>query len=240
MLSFDPPLVRGRLVRRYKRFLADVVLETGEEVTAACPNTGSMLGLVEPGSVVWLSVSNSPVRKLRHTWELLELENRGARALVGINTGRPNRIVEAAVAAELVPELSGYDRIRREVRYGARSRVDLLLEAEGRPPCFVEIKNVHLSRRPGLAEFPDCVTARGARHLAELAAMAAAGARAVMFYLVQRDDAKAFALAPAIDPAYATAHAAARAAGVETVAYCCRLTPETISLDRQLPIIEPE
>lgn len=237
MLAFDPPLVRGRLVRRYKRFLADVVLETGEAVTAACPNTGSMLGLAEPGSVVWLSISDSPLRKLRHTWELLELEN---RALVGINTGRPNRIVEAAVAAGLVPELAGYDRIRREVRYGERSRVDLLLEAEGRPPCYVEIKNVHLSRRPGLAEFPDCVTARGARHLAELAAVAASGARAVMFYFVQRDDAKAFALAQEIDPAYGAAHAAASAAGVESIAYCCRLTPETISLDRQLPIIDPQ
>lgn len=237
MLAFDPPLVRGRLVRRYKRFLADVVLETGEAVTAACPNTGSMLGLAEPGSVVWLSISDSPLRKLRHTWELLELEN---RALVGINTGRPNRIVEAAVAAGLVPELAGYDRIRREVRYGERSRVDLLLEAEGRPPCYVEIKNVHLSRRPGLAEFPDCVTARGARHLAELAAVAASGARAVMFYFVQRDDAKAFALAQEIDPAYVAAHAVARAAGVESIAYCCRLTPETISLDRQLPIIDPQ
>ena len=239
MLAFDPPLVRGRLVRRYKRFLADVVLETGEEVTAACPNTGSMLGLAEPGTVVWLSISDSPLRKLRHTWELLEVENCGASALVGINTARPNRIVEAAIGSGRVPELAGYDRIRREVRYGKRSRVDLLLEAAGRLPCYVEIKNVHLSRRPGLAEFPDCVTARGARHLAELAAMAAAGARAVMFYLVQRDDAQSFALAHDIDPSYAAAHVAARAQGVEAIAYCCRLTPETISLDRQLPIIDP-
>lgn len=234
-----PSLVRGRLIRRYKRFLADVALDSGCEVTAACPNTGAMLGLAEPGSIVWLSVSAKPTRKYRHTWEIVELANGTKPLLVGINPMRPNHILAEAIAAGLVPELGGYDRVRREVNYGARSRVDLLLESDGRPPCYVEVKNVHLSRKPGLAEFPDCVTARGARHLVELAAMAAAGARAVMVYLVQRGDAEAFALAVDIDPTYAAAYRRARAAGVEAFAYSCRLTLETISLDGTVAIIEP-
>jgi sugar fermentation stimulation protein A len=233
-----PTLVRGRLIRRYKRFLADVVLDCGDEVTAACPNTGAMLGLADPGSVIWLSESASPTRKYRHTWEMVELANGAAPALVGINPMRPNHIVAEAIAAGLMPQLAGYDRVRREVKYGEKSRIDLLLEGDGRPPCYVEVKNVHLSRTPGLAEFPDCVTVRGARHLAELAAMVAAGARAAMVYLVQRGDAKAFALARDIDPKYAAAYHAARAAGVGAYAYGCSLTPETISVDGTVPIIE--
>ena len=234
-----PSLVRGRLIRRYKRFLADVTLDSGENVTAACPNTGAMLGLADPGSVVWLSVSDKPARKYRHTWEIVELANGAAPWLVGINPMRPNHIVAEAIAAGWLPELGGYDRVRREVKYGERSRVDLLLEGDGRPSCYVEVKNVHLSRKPGLAEFPDCPTARGARHLAELAAMAAAGARAVMVYLVQRGDARGFALARDIDPHYAAASHAARAAGVEAFAFGCRLTPDAISLAGTVPIIEP-
>jgi sugar fermentation stimulation protein A len=233
-----PTLVRGRLIRRYKRFLADVVLDCGDEVTAACPNTGAMLGLADPGSVIWLSESASPTRKYRHTWEMVELANGAAPALVGINPMRPNHIVAEAIAAGLMPQFAGYDRVRREVKYGEKSRIDLLLEGDGRPPCYVEVKNVHLSRTPGLAEFPDCVTVRGARHLAELAAMVAAGARAAMVYLVQRGDAKAFALARDIDPKYAAAYHAARAAGVGAYAYGCSLTPETISVDGTVPIIE--
>jgi sugar fermentation stimulation protein A len=233
-----PTLVRGRLIRRYKRFLADVVLDCGDEVTAACPNTGAMLGLADPGSVIWLSESASPTRKYRHTWEMVELANGAAPALVGINPMRPNHIVAEAIAAGLMPQFAGYDRVRREVKYGEKSRIDLLLEGDGRPPCYVEVKNVHLSRTPGLAEFPDCVTVRGARHLAELAAMVAAGARAAMVYLVQRGDAKSFALARDIDPKYAAAYHAARAAGVGAYAYGCSLTPETISVDGTVPIIE--
>jgi sugar fermentation stimulation protein A len=233
------PLVRGRLIRRYKRFLADVALDAGGEITAACPNTGAMLGLDAPGSVVWLSVSDSPSRMYRHTWELVELDNGATPALVGINPMRPNNIVAEAIAGGLIPQLAGYERMRREVKYGENSRVDILLESDGRPACFVEVKNVHLSRSPGLAEFPDCVTARGRRHLAELAAMVAAGARAAMVYLVQRDDAEAFALAGDIDPKYLAAYRAARAAGVEALAFSCRLTRENISLEGAVPIIEP-
>lgn len=237
-MVFPSPLVRGTLLRRYKRFLADVQLDDGHTVTAACPNTGSMMGLAMPGVKVWLSVSASPTRKYPHTWELIELERDAGTTLVGINTGHPNRIVSNAIRAGEVPELRGYSNLRNEVKYGRNSRIDILLEEEGRPPCYVEVKNAHLSRKAGLAEFPDSVTARGAKHLEELADRARAGERAVMFFLVQRDDPQAFGLAADIDPIYAAAFRAASQAGVEAIAYCCRLTPDTISLSRKLPITE--
>ena len=176
-MQFSSPLVSGILIQRYKRFLADVTLDTGESVTAACPNTGAMLGLNTPGSRVWLSRSESPTRKYPHTWELVEVAGHG---LVGVNTGSPNRIAAEAIRAGLLPELSGYDTLRAEVKYGRNSRIDILLEGDGRPPCYVEVKNTHLFRRAGLVEFPDCVTERGTKHLAELADMARSGARAVM------------------------------------------------------------
>ncbi len=212
-MRFPAPLVPGRLVRRYKRFLADCRLDGGEEVTAHVANSGSMLGLAMPGARVFLSRSNDPKRKLAWSWELVEVDG----ALVGINTGLPNRIVAEAIADGRIPALAGYDRLRREVAYGVRSRVDLLLEGEGRPACYVEVKSVTLSRRPGLAEFPDAVTARGAKHLGELAAMVGAGARAVLVYLVQRGDCAAFEIAADIDPVYAAAARAAVLAGVETL-----------------------
>ncbi|MGE0212510.1 MAG: DNA/RNA nuclease SfsA [Parvibaculaceae bacterium] len=237
-MVFPSPLVRGTLLRRYKRFLADVELEDGSVVTVACPNTGSMMGLVTPGVKIWLSVSASATRKYPHTWELIELEQDTGPTLVGINTGHPNRVVSNAIRAGEVPELHGYSSLRNEVKYGRNSRIDILLEEEGRPPCYVEVKNVHLSRQPGRAEFPDSVTARGAKHLQELSDRAREGDRAVMFFLVQRDDARSFALAGDIDPAYAVAFKAATQAGVEALAYCCRLTPDTISLSRRLPFTE--
>ncbi|HXF54645.1 MAG TPA: DNA/RNA nuclease SfsA [Hyphomicrobiaceae bacterium] len=235
-MQFPGPLLRGRLIRRYKRFLADVVLDSGETVTAACPNTGSLLGLSDPGAVVWLSTSDSPTRKYRHTWELVEANLDGRRRLVGINTSHPNRLVAEAIDARRLAALSGYALLRREVRYGRASRVDLLLECPQRGLCYVEIKNVHMMRRPGLAEFPDSVTARGARHLAELAAMVAAGHRAVMLFLIQRADATRLALARDIDPAYAAAFDAAMRAGVEMLAYRCRLSPQAITIDRPVSI----
>ena len=235
-MTFASPLIRGRLIRRYKRFLADVELETGETVTATCPNTGSMIGLTAPGTPVWLSTSDKPSRKYRHTWEMVEIDFGGRSVRVGINTGHPNRIVSEAIRSGRVPELSGYSGLRNEVKYGVNSRIDILLESDGRPPCYVEVKNVHMSRSAGLAEFPDSVTARGAKHLDELARMVDEGARAMMFYLVQRDDCSRFAFAADIDPAYHAAFARAAAAGVEALAYDCQLGNEAISLNQPIPM----
>jgi len=194
-MLFPAPLIPATLVKRYKRFLADVVLPSGETVTAHCANPGSMIGLNGPGARVWLSKSANPNRKLAYSWELIEVDLGGGAECVGINTAHPNALAAEAIAAGAIPELTGYATVRREVKYGNGSRVDFLLEHPARPPCYVEIKNVHLMRRPGLAEFPDAVTKRGAKHLHELAAMVAGGARAVMLYLVQIGSARSFALA---------------------------------------------
>lgn len=235
-MKFASPLKRGRLVQRYKRFLADVILDDGTAVTASCPNTGSMLGLTTPGSVVWLSESSSPTRKYAHTWELVEDELGHGPTLVGINTGLPNRIVSEAITAGVIPELAGYATLRREVKYGAASRIDILLEDPVRGRCYVEIKNVHLSRTHGLAEFPDCKTERGVKHLRELSEMVRQGHRSVMLYLVQRADAERFTFATDLDPTYAKAFIDAKAAGVEALAWRCRLSPESIEIDASIPI----
>jgi sugar fermentation stimulation protein A len=235
-MRFAAPLIPATLIRRYKRFLADVVLPGGEEVTVHVANPGSMLGLAAPGSRVWLSKSDNPKRKLVHSWELVEVDFGGGHELVGVNTAHPNGLVAEALAAGLIPELAGYATVRREVKYGRNSRVDVLLEDPARPPCYVEIKNVHLMRRTGLAEFPDAVTARGAKHLDELAAMVALGNHAVMLFLIQIGSAARFALAADIDPAYARAFDRARAAGVEALAYRCAVTAESILLASRVPI----
>lgn len=233
-MRFPTPLVRATLLRRYKRFLADVRLEDGTEATAHCPNSGTMMGLNAPGSEVWLSPARSPGRKLPYTLELVR-----AGSLVGVNTGRPNTLAEEAIRAGRIPELTGYEAIRREVPYGKNSRIDILLEGGGRPPCLVEVKNVHLRRgRETAAEFPDCVTARGAKHLVELQDMVADGRRAVMLYVVQREDCARFRLAADLDPAYAAAFTVARAAGVEALCYSCKVGLEAIELAGPLPIDE--
>ncbi len=230
-MIFPDPLIEGRLIRRYKRFLADVELSTGETITAHCANPGSMLGLNAPGSPVWLSPSRNPKRKLKYSWELIQVDGH----LVGINTAHPNGLVEEAITAGKIPELANYGKLRREVKYGRNSRIDLLLSDDGRPDCYVEVKNVHL-KRSQLAEFPDSVTARGAKHLEELGDMVEAGHRAVMFYLVQRPDCTAFQIAADIDPTYDTALSRALARGVETICYQCRITTEGIEVDRPLPL----
>src|SRR5262249_53966126 len=209
----------------------------GQAVTAACPNTGSMLGLAAPGSIVWLSTSDSPTRKYRHTWEMVEANLDGVATLVGINSSRPNRLVAEAIAAGEIAELSGYPVLRGEVRSGQSSRVDFLLECADKGLCYVEVKNVHLMRRRGTAEFPDSVTVRGAKHLAELARMAEAGHRAFMLFLIQRADATCFDLARDIDPAYGAAFDLALAAGVRAIAYSCRLSPADIAIDPPVPIL---
>ena len=195
-----------------------------------------MRGLCTAGSRIWLSQSDSPTRKYRYTWELCEANLGAGPVLVGINTHLPNRLVEEAITAGAVNQLSGYPVMRREVRYGENSRIDLLLQSAHGSLCYVEVKNVHMSRIAGLAEFPDCVSARAAKHLAELTAMVKAGHRAVMVYLVQRGDTSRFTLAADIDPAYHTAFLTARAAGVEALAYACEIRQDGIAVTGQLPI----
>jgi len=228
-MRFAEPLRRGRLLKRYKRFLADVCFDDGEEVTAHCPNPGSMLSVSDPGSTVWLSHSDNPKRKLAHTLELIETPG----GIVGVNPNRANALALEAIEAGAIAALSGYETIRREVRYGANSRIDLLLAGDGRPDCYVEVKSVTMRRdrdAVGLAEFPDAVTQRGAKHLGELAAMTGDGARAAMIYLAQRADCGRFAVAADIDPAYAAAFETAVAAGVEMLALRCTIDPGGIKV----------
>lgn len=232
-MKFSAPLLRATLIRRYKRFLADVEMPDGEMLTVHCANPGAMLGLNMPGMEVWLSDSNNPKRKLRYSWELAQVGD----AMVGINTAHPNRIAEEAILAKKIPGLAGYAGLRREVNYGRNSRIDLLLEDAGRGLCYVEVKNAHLMRQPGLAEFPDSVTKRGTKHLAEMVEMVAQGHRAVMLYVVQRDDCNRFAVARDIDPAYASALEDVKSRGVEIICYDCRLSTEAIILHQPLPII---
>lgn len=225
-MRFASPLVPARLVQRYKRFLFDAVLEdTGEPITGSCPNTGSMLGLTTPGSRIWLSEHDSPTRKYRHMFEMIETEGE----LVGVNTGLPNKLAEEAIRMGLVGDLAAYPTIERERKYGRNSRIDLLLGGGGLPMAYVEVKNVHFSRRPGIAEFPDTATKRGTKHLDELADMAAAGHRAIMLYLVQRADCQRFRLCGDLDPVYHAAFQQARARGVEAYAVNCRVSPAEIA-----------
>lgn len=219
-MLFTAPLHEGRLIKRYKRFLADVELSSGETVTAHCANPGSMLAVAETGARVWLSKNDDPKRKLKYSWELIELGD----ALVAINTSNPNTIAAEAIAAGVIPELTGYATHRREVKYGEASRIDLLLEDANKPDCYVEVKNVNLKRGGTLAEFPDSVTKRGAKHLKELANMVAAGKRAVQLFIIQRNDCDAFDIARDIDPTYDAALREALDAGVEPLVYACDVT----------------
>lgn len=236
MMRFQTPLVPARLQRRYKRFLADMVLEAdGREVVAHCPNPGSMLGLAEPGMRCWLEPSNDPRRKLGFGWRLVELPD---GQMAGIDTAVPNRVVAEALRAGAIPGLAGQDALRAEVPYGRGSRVDFLLR-HGDRQTWVEVKNVHLRRQDDWAEFPDCVTARGARHLGDLAQMVAQGQRAVLIYLVQRTDCQRMRLAADLDPAYAAAARAARAAGVRMLALGTRIDVQGVSIAGEIPLAEP-
>jgi sugar fermentation stimulation protein A len=236
-MRFPEPLIEGRLIERYKRFLADVELADGERVTAHCANPGAMLGLIAVGSRVLLSRATNPARKLPYSWELIEVPAGGGRSqLVGINTSRPNALVAEALREARLPPFTGYERVRPEVKYGRASRVDFLLERDGERPCYLEVKNCHLMRQPGFAEFPDCVAARSARHLDELAAMVASGARAALIYVIQME-AEAFDVARDIDPSYDRAFRRALAAGVESYAFTCRIDRQEIVIDRMVPIL---
>jgi sugar fermentation stimulation protein A len=232
-MRFSAPLKPARLIKRYKRFLADVALEDGGEVTAHCPNPGSMMGLKDPGLRCWVSVHDDPRRKLKYTLELVEADG----ALVAMNTMNPNKIAEEAIAAGRIAPLTGYAGLRREVKYGENSRIDLLLEDDARPPAWVEVKNCHLMRTPGLAEFPDSVTTRGAKHLGELIKRVEAGDRAVQLFIVQRPDCTKLSPARDLDPAYAEALSAAAAAGVEILAYGCTIDLTGVELDAPMEVV---
>jgi sugar fermentation stimulation protein A len=234
-LRYSRKLVEGRLIRRYKRFLADIQL-AGGVVTAACPNTGSLMGCCEAGSRVWLSESESASRKYRHTWEIVEV----GKVMVGINTGLPNALVSEAIADGTIGELSGYAAVRREVAFGEeRSRVDLLLEGPGREDCYVEVKNVTAAASKGVALFPDCVSERGSKHLRELMRLKAKGMRPVQLYCVQRGDVNEVRPADGIDHAYGRTLREAIAAGVEVLAYRARVTPREIRLAERIPVVCP-
>ena len=229
-----PPLQPATLLKRYKRFLADVIVEGADTpVTVHCPNPGSMMGLKAEGSRVWISTSDNPKRKLKHTLELVEADG----AMVAINTNNPNRLAEEAIQAGQIADLDPTTPLRREVKYGENSRIDLLLDGDDQK-TFVEVKNCHLMRTTGLAEFPDSVTSRGAKHLRELASMVEAGHRAVMMFIVQRPDCDHFATAPDLDPTYHDALRSAHQAGVEVLVYDCHVSVDEITVRRSLEWVD--
>ncbi len=230
-MRFQTELVPARLVKRYKRFLADCVLEDGREITAHCANPGSMMGLAEPGTKIWLEPNEDPKKKLKFGWRLVDHEN---GHYTGVDTSVPNRALRHALDAGEIAEFAMWSQIRAEVKYGEGSRIDFLLSGEGQKDLYLEIKSVTLSRTDGIAEFPDSVTARGAKHLTELAQMVAQGHRAAMLYLVQRTDCEQVRLAEDIDPAYKAAFDAATRRGVEVFAFGTNITPSEITVSRRL------
>lgn len=236
-MEFPAPLVPGRLIQRYKRFLADVALDEGGTITAHCPNTGSMLGCADPGSRVWLAHAPSPTRKYAYTWELTELAD-GTR--VGINTHRSNALVQEAIDHGRIATLMGYDTIRPEAKYGQESsRIDFLLQGSGKPDCYLEVKNVTAAVTDGIALFPDTVSERGTKHLREMMAMVALGHRAVLVYCVQRGDAREVRPADRFDPVYGRTLREAIAAGVEAIAWRAVVTPQGVELRTEIPVVCP-
>ena len=226
-----PPLTAGRLIRRYKRFLADVELENKTVVTAHCPNTGAMTACSEPGRTVYLSTHDHPGRKLKYTWELIDMP----ASLVGVNTQIPNRLVYQAIADGEIHDFRDYNEIQREVRVGERRRLDLLVSKNGRDPCYIEIKNCSLVEN-GVARFPDAVTVRGREHLTALQELSARGFRAVMFFLVNRMDAELFTPADAIDPEYGSALRRAAAKGIDILVYDVRIDLAKIRIRKPVPL----
>ena len=236
-MDYPTALRRGTLLARRKRFLADVRLDNGDMVVAHCPNTGSMMGVADPGCPVWLLHQPGPTRRLDWTWELTELPD---GTLAGVNTHRSNALVREALALGTIPALSGYARIQAETRYGVEgSRADFLLGGGPGPDCVLEVKNVTAAVSDGVAVFPDAVSARGTRHLRELAREAAAGRRAVLLFCVQRDDVVEVRPADAIDPLYGRTLREAVAAGLEVMAWGARPTPTAVRLARQLRFLAP-
>ena len=227
-------LIQGRLIKRYKRFLADVQLDDGREVTAHCPNTGSMKNCAEPGSRVWLKDSGNPKRKYPLGWELVEIES---SYLASINTGRANALIREAIEQGVIAQLQGYSLIRSEVKYGENSRIDLLLQDDDKPNLWVEIKNVTLLEEDGWGSFPDAVTARGAKHLRELMAMVEQGDRAAMVFCVPHMGIKKVRPADQIDPEYGRLLREAKTAGVEVMAYSAHIDEQSVTINKELPVI---
>lgn len=223
-MKFDPPLIETRLVKRYKRFLADVEMDCGDIITVHCANPGSMLGLTEPGNRAWISDCQNPKRKLQYSLEIIEVNG----VMVGINTSHPNKLAKEAIQANRIPQLAGYQTLKTEVKYGENSRIDILLQDDNKPNTYVEVKNVHFVRTSGLHEFPDSVTARGAKHLDEMAREVEKGNRAVMLYVIQRNDGDQFQFSADLDPNYFEAFKRASAKGVEAIAIRCNVEIEGI------------
>ncbi len=234
-MKFATPLIPARLIKRYKRFLADIRLEDGSEATAHCANPGSMMGLAKLDAKIWVEPNDDPKKKLKYGWRLVDHEN---GHFTGVDTSVPNWALKAAFLAGEVRGFDGYDLVRPEVKYGENSRIDFLLSGAGLPDCYVEVKSVTLSRSAGLAEFPDSVTARGAKHLDELAKIVQQGHRALMLYLVQRTDCHTVTLAADIDPRYAERFKAAE--GLEVMALDCDIDPNGVSIGKVLPFKHPQ
>lgn len=231
-MQFPHPLYKGRLIKRYKRFLADIELEDGQVITAHCANSGALWGVTTPGLPVWVSFNESPSRKLKYTWELVEAD----QSLIGVNTSWPNFLVQEALQAQIILEVKGYPFVKREVKYNQNSRLDFLLQSPDHPDCYIEVKNVHMKRQPFTAEFPDAVTTRGYKHLHEMMHVVEQGKRAVMLYVVQRNDCDVLQFASDIDAAYAQAAAKAYQQGVEFYAYQCDVSSQAITIKTSLPI----
>lgn len=231
-MIFSEPLIKGRLIKRYKRFLADIELEDGMLITAHCPNSGAMQGLTDPGTPVWVSHSSNPARKLAHTWQMAHVNG----TFVGMNTANPNQLVEEAIHGGIITELQGYQSLRREVPYGKNSRIDILLEYTSQPFTYVEVKNVHM-RRGKIAAFPSSVTTRGAKHMRELSEMVRQGHKACVVYVVQRNDCEGFEIANDIDPIYGQETLKALANGVKALVYACEVSPEAIKISTRLKFI---
>ena len=240
-MKYPEFLQEGRLIRRYKRFMADIELENGQQITLHCPNTGSMKNCLFPGHRVWFSDSHNPRRKYPCTWEQAEIPVQFGEdermTLAGLNTGKANPLVEELLKSGKVKALASYGMIRREVKYGAEnSRVDFLLTQDGLPDCYLEVKSVTLAMGDGLGLFPDAVTSRGTRHLRELKETCVQGGRAVLFFCVQHTGIDRIAPADEIDPVYGQALREAIAAGVEVMAWGAEMSPEGIELVHELPV----
>lgn len=233
-MLFTPPLQQATLIKRYKRFLADVITPAGELLTLHCANTGAMTGCATPGDTVWYSTSANPKRKYAHTWELSETQQ---GHWICVNTQRANGLVREAVEQGRIPELSGYSQVQSEIKYGGEnSRIDLLLQAENRPDCYIEVKSVTLLQH-NRGYFPDAVTLRGQKHLRELQQMVAAGRRAVLFFAVLHSGIREVAAARHIDPRYAALLAEAQHQGVEVISYGAQLSPAGIALVQPISLV---